>query len=50
MRTISDQYMIGSDLMVTPLYENKKSRKVYFPEGVWYNLNTNEKYRVMVTS
>ena len=50
LRTISDQYMIGSDLMVTPLYENKKSRKVYFPEGVWYNLNTNEKYRVMVTS
>ncbi|CAG9875908.1 MULTISPECIES: glycoside hydrolase family 31 protein [Bacteroides] len=42
--------MIGSDLMVTPLYENKKSRKVYFPEGVWYNFNTNEKYRVMVTS
>lgn len=42
--TISDQYMIGNGMMAAPLYENKKSRKVYFPEGVWYNFNTNEKY------
>lgn len=44
LRTISDQYMIGNGMMAAPLYENKKSRKVYFPEGVWYNFNTNEKY------
>lgn len=44
LRTVSDQYLIGSGLMAAPLYENKKSRKVYFPEGVWYNFNTNEKY------
>jgi len=36
--------MIGNGMMAAPLYENKKSRKVYFPEGVWYNFNTNEKY------
>lgn len=44
LRNISDQYMMGEGLMAAPLYENKKSRKVYFPEGVWYNFNTNEKY------
>lgn len=44
LRTISDQYMIGNGLMAAPLYENKKSRIVYFPEGTWYNFNTNEKY------
>ena len=44
LRTISDQYMIGDGLMAAPLYENKKARKVYFPEGTWYNFNTNEKY------
>ena len=32
LRTISDQYMIGYGMMAAPLYENKKSRKVYFPK------------------
>jgi alpha-D-xyloside xylohydrolase len=44
LRTISDQYMIGDGLMAAPLYQNKKTRTVYFPEGTWYNFNTNEKY------
>ena len=44
LRTISNQYLIGEGLMAAPLYENKKSRTVYFPEGTWYNFNTNEKY------
>ena len=44
LRDISNQYMIGDGLMAAPLYENKKSRTVYFPEGTWYNFNTNEKY------
>lgn len=42
--SINDQYLIGDGLMAAPLYENKKTRVVYFPEGVWYNFNTNEKY------
>lgn len=41
---VSDQFMIGNDLMAAPLYENYKTRKVYFPKGIWYNYNTNEKY------
>ena len=43
-RNISDQYMIGTDLMAAPLYQNSNTRKVYFPQGTWYNFNTNEKY------
>lgn len=43
-RTISDQYLIGEGLMAAPLYQNKKTRTVYFPEGTWYNFNTNQKY------
>lgn len=42
LRDISDQYLIGDGLMAAPLYENTNSRKVYFPEGTWYNFNTNE--------
>lgn len=42
--TVSDQYMIGNDLMAAPLYEDENSRTVYFPQGTWYNFNTNEKY------
>lgn len=44
IRNISDQYLIGNGLMAAPLYQNQKTRKVYFPEGTWYNFNTNEKY------
>lgn len=44
LRDISDQYLIGDGLMAAPLYENANSRKVYFPAGIWYNFNTNERY------
>lgn len=44
VRNISDQYLIGDGLMAAPLYENKSSRKVFFPEGTWYDFNTNQKY------
>lgn len=44
LQSVSDQYMIGADLMAAPLYEDRPTRKVYFPEGVWYNFNTNERY------
>ena len=44
VRDISDQYMVGDGLMAAPLYQNGDTRKVYFPEGTWYNFNTHEKY------
>ncbi|MGN1178171.1 MAG: TIM-barrel domain-containing protein, partial [Candidatus Ornithospirochaeta sp.] len=38
------QYMMGDWIMVTPLLDDSGKRKVYFPKGVWYNFNTNERY------
>ena len=44
LRDISDQFMVGESLMAAPLYQKGNSRKVYFPEGTWFDFNTNEKY------
>ncbi|MDR0907515.1 MAG: DUF5110 domain-containing protein [Rikenellaceae bacterium] len=38
---IGDQYMFGPSLLVCPVYEYKaRSRKVYLPEGQWWDFNT----------
>lgn len=41
---LSDQYMMGDNLMVAPLLDDSGKRTVYFPEGIWYNFNTHERY------
>ena len=39
--TIDDQFMLGPHILVAPvLEEGAVSRKVYLPEGVWYDLWT----------
>jgi len=39
-----DQYLWGRDIMVAPVYQKGAvSRKVYLPEGVWYDWWTNER-------
>lgn len=56
-----DQYMIGEHLMYAPqINRDLKSRRVYIPEGIWYNfwnwkriegpgyINTEESYPVFV--
>lgn len=44
---ISNQYMFGSHLLVSPIFEmNARSRNVYLPEGAdWYNFHTGEKIK-----
>ena len=38
VRDLSDQWMFGPALMPCPVYEyQSRSRKVYFPEGGWYD-------------
>jgi alpha-D-xyloside xylohydrolase len=44
VRNMDNQYMVGSNIMAAPLYEEGDKRKVYFPNGEWYNFYTNEKY------
>lgn len=40
-----DQYMWGRDILVAPVYKKGAlSRKVYLPEGNWYDWWTNKKY------
>ncbi|MEL5892466.1 TIM-barrel domain-containing protein [Bacteroides sp. GD17] len=44
VQNITNQYMMGDNLMVTPLLDDTGKRTVYFPKGTWYNFNTNERY------
>lgn len=37
------QFLFGNDILVAPLTSNEKSKRVYLPEGDWYNLFTDEK-------
>lgn len=42
---IDDQFMLGNALLVAPVLEDyTEFRKVYLPEGTWYDLFTGEKY------
>ena len=34
---IDDQFFVGDDLMVAPLFSDKGDRKVYLPKGQWYD-------------
>ena len=44
---IEDQYMFGPDILVAPiLFENKRSRKVYLPQGAeWRNSHSDQVYK-----
>eukprot|EP01016_Furgasonia_blochmanni_P016938 TRINITY_DN1989_c0_g1_i1.p1 TRINITY_DN1989_c0_g1~~TRINITY_DN1989_c0_g1_i1.p1 ORF type:complete len:431 (-),score=68.44 TRINITY_DN1989_c0_g1_i1:60-1352(-) len=40
-KTMNEQFLIGSDLMVTPiLYEEQSMTSPYFPRGSWYDFYT----------
>lgn len=41
---IEDEYMFGSDMLVAPLIEESKSRKVYLPPGQWIDYQTGKSY------
>jgi len=41
-----DQYLWGKDMIIAPVYEKGASmRKVYLPEGIWYDWWDNTEYR-----
>lgn len=45
VRGMYDQYLFGESLLVAPIIEEGSvTRKVYLPEGIWFNLWTNEKH------
>lgn len=45
VRNISDEYMLGSNIIVAPVVAaGKMAREVYLPEGIWYDYYTGEQY------
>ena len=41
---IDDEYMMGESILCAPFIDSFFMRKVYFPEGMWYDFNSNKKY------
>ena len=38
----TDQYLLGDDILVAPMFTGTKSRKVRLPKGNWYDYETGE--------
>lgn len=41
-REVKDQFMVGDNLLVAPLFEGEKERKIILPQGKWYDFYTGE--------
>lgn len=44
VRNISNQFLVGENMLVAPVVAGENSRKVYLPEGDWYDFWTSKKY------
>lgn len=44
VRNISNQFLVGENMLVAPVVEGESKRNVYLPEGDWYDLWTSKKY------
>lgn len=38
----TDEFMLGDEMLIAPIYQPGNKRQVYLPQGVWTNLETNE--------
>lgn len=43
-REWDDQYCIGSDMLVAPLFAGETGREVLLPDGVWYEAGSGERF------
>jgi hypothetical protein len=41
----ADEFMLGDEMLVAPIYEPGGKRTVYLPRGIWTNLETNEVFQ-----
>lgn len=41
-KEMKDQFMVGPDIMVAPIFAGQKSRQVTLPRGKWYDFYTGE--------
>lgn len=44
VRSITNQYMIGQNIMATPTTMDSTARTIYFPNGIWYDYYTLKQY------
>jgi len=44
-RKIADQFLLGDELLVAPLYTPENRRRAYLPMGIWTELATNRIYQ-----
>jgi alpha-glucosidase (family GH31 glycosyl hydrolase) len=40
----ADEFMLGDEMLIAPIYEPGNKRQVYFPPGNWTSLETNREY------
>jgi len=38
----ADEFMLGDEMLIAPIYDPSGKRSVYLPQGTWTNLETNE--------
>lgn len=38
----ADEFMLGDEMLVAPIYDTSGKRSLYVPQGIWTNLETNE--------
>lgn len=38
----ADEFMLGDEMLIAPIYDATGKRSLYLPQGVWTNLETNE--------
>jgi hypothetical protein len=38
----ADEFLLGDEMLIAPIYDPKDARAVYLPQGIWTNLETNE--------
>lgn len=44
VRNISNQFLVGENMLVAPVVEGESKRRIYLPEGGWYDFWTSKKY------
>jgi alpha-D-xyloside xylohydrolase len=42
--SIDDQFLVGGDLLVAPVFAGQTKRKVYLPAGEWFDFWTGQRY------
>ena len=40
----ADEFMLGDEMLIAPIYDATGKRSLYLPQGIWTNLETNEEF------